>query len=225
MEYGMKMIFLHHSTGEIIWNAGVRWWFDGYNSDNGTKHTIECRAYPERSSYGWKNYPYDYWNLWVKHGGRRRLGGEKTLRYFAKRYDVIIFKHCFPVSAIEADTGAPDIESEAKRVENYRLQYLALREKMREHGDTLFVLWTGAALTEGATTQKQARRAREFFDWVRGSWDEPGDNIFLWDFYELETEGGLFMKNEHARGPCDPHPGVEFAGKVAPMLCRRIVDV
>ena len=51
------------------------------------------------------------------------------------------------------------------------------------------------------------------------------DNIFLWDFYELETEGGLYLKPEYATSPTNSHPNKDFAQKVAPYFCQRIVDV
>jgi hypothetical protein len=143
----------------------------------------------------------------------------------APQYDVIAFKHCYPVSQIEPDTGAPDVASDAKRSENYRLQYAALKEKMRQFPDTRFIVWTGAALAESNTTQAHAQRARQFFTWVRDEWDEPGDSIFVWDLFELETEGGLYLKPEYAAGPGDSHPAASFAQRTAPLLAQRIVDV
>lgn len=31
-----KIIFLHHSTGQVIWNGGVPEWFARYNAEHGT---------------------------------------------------------------------------------------------------------------------------------------------------------------------------------------------
>jgi hypothetical protein len=39
----------------------------------------------------------------------------------------VVFKHCFPVSGIDIDTGSPDITSEARTIENYELQYAAIK--------------------------------------------------------------------------------------------------
>ena len=58
-----------------------------------------------------------------------------------------------------------------------------------------------------------------------GVWDEKGDNIFVWDFYQLETEGGIYLKMGYANGLRDPHPRPDFAGRVAPLLGQRIIDV
>jgi hypothetical protein len=238
-EDSMKIVFLHHSTGERIWNAGVPQWFEKYNSYNNTAFKIEERIFPRRTPYGWNNYPYDYWNIWVNHAGNEPFMGEPTLEILTKEYDLIIFKHCFPVSNILADTGAPDVRSQDKRAENYILYYEALKEKMREFPETKFLLWTGPPVVECTSLRyriasfikrrdicrEQAERAKDFFDWVRTEWDEPGDNIHLWDYYALSTEGGLYLKREYAESSSDSHPNSVFAERAARELCRRIVDV
>jgi hypothetical protein len=235
----VKIIFLHHSTGAAIWSAGVHERFEAYNQKNGTRYDIVEQTFPKQSPYGWNNYPYDYWNIWVNHAGETPYQGEPTLEILAKTYDVIVLKHCFPVCEIQEDTGAPDIASPEKRVENYKLQYEALKAAMHRFPKTTFIVWTGAALVDYSTirhriaalirghsvVKERAQRARTFFDWVRKNWDEPGDNIYLWDFYELETEGGIFLKSEYAAGPTDSHPNEAFARKAAACFCRRAVGV
>jgi hypothetical protein len=235
----VKIIFLHHSTGGVIWSAGVREWFDACNQKNGTRYDIVEQAFPKQSPYGWNNYPYDYWNIWVNHAGNAPYMEEPTLELLTKTYDVIVLKHCCPVSDIQEDTGAPDIASPEKRVENYKLQYNALKAAMRRFPKTKFIVWTGAAQVDRFTVldkvaalmrgrsgiRERAQRARTFFDWVKKDWDEPGDNIYVWDFYELETEGGVFLKKEYAAGPTDSHPNETFAKKAAVCFCRRTVSV
>jgi hypothetical protein len=221
---GTAIIFLHHSTGGVIWEGGVEGWIEAYNGEHDTDYAIVERAYPGEG-YPWNNYPYDYWNIWVEHAGERRYKKQDTLEILAPDYELIIWKQCFPVSAMVADTGDADISSEVKSAENYKLQYGALKEKMHEFPETKFLVWTGAALVEGATDAESAQRAEAFFDWVIEEWDEPGDNIFVWDFWELETKGGLYLRDEYAVGPSDSHPTSDFAQEVAPMFAQRIVDV
>ena len=187
--------------------------------------TFSERSFPKEQPYGWKNYPYDYWKIWVDHAGPEPYMDEPTLEILTREHELIIWKHCYPVGKIQEDTGAPDVSSADKRLENYRLQYLALRDKMREFPGTRFLVWTGAALVAPSTNPAEAGRARDFFVWVKNAWDEPGDNIFVWDFYELETAGGLYLKPEHAPEPTNSHPSDEFSRQTAPLLCRRIVDV
>lgn len=220
-----KILFLHHSTGRVVWNGGVPSLIEQHNRANGTHHTIEESDFPKREPYGWKNYPYDYWNIWVNHAGTTPWQEEPTLEMLAPRYDLVIFKHCFPVSNIEPDTGSPEVASSRKSLENYRLQYAALREKLRRFPGTKFLAWTPAVQTEAEMTPDQARRTREFRDWMVGEWDAPGDNVFVWDFYELETEGGSCLKAEYAAAPDDSHPTEEFAARVAPFIVNRIFDV
>ena len=242
----VKIIFLHHSTGNNIWMGGrilpknktikklraiipvksrVSEWFRDYNREQGKNYQITDQFFPKAEPYGWHNYPYDYYNIWVAHAGDQPYMEEPSLKILIKKYDVIIWKHCFPVSNILPDDSIPDIDSEKKTLGNYKLQYLALKKKMHEFPETRFIVWTGAALIKNAITKDKAERAKNFFDWVRNEWDEPGDNIYLWDFYQLETDGGLYMKDEYASGKTDSHPNPSFSEKVYPLFCQRIVDV
>ena len=221
---GPRIIFLHHRTGGVIWNGGVSDWLDDHNAANGTDYRMWERAYPG-DGYPWENYPYDYWNIWIKHEGNRRYKKQDTLEILTQDYEVIVWKHCFPVSSVESDSGSPDVASSVKSLENYKVQYEALKAKMHAFPETQFIVWTGAALVAGATDEGSAQRAREFFDWVKESWDEPGDNIYVWDFWQLETEGGLYLLDEYAAGPSDSHPNESFATRVAPFFAQRIVEV
>ena len=139
-----KILFLHHSTGECVWNGGVKEWFTAYNKDNKTEYEIAEQNFPKDDPYGWNNYPYDYWNIWVKHAGSKEFKGEPTLEMLTPKYDVIVFKHCFPVSGIDEDIGKGDVASEDKRVENYKLQYDALKKKLHEFPKTKFIVWKPA---------------------------------------------------------------------------------
>lgn len=223
-------IFLHHSTGENVWNGGVSGWLDQYNKDHSVSYRLTELAYPHEP-YPWDNYPYDYWNIWVKHAGAKPFQGQETLEMLTETHQVIIFKHCFPVSAIEPSAGGGEVGSSQKTVKNYQAQYTALKTKLRSLSTTRFLVWTGAALTKTAVHNDHsgnadtAKRAAEFFQWVKGTWDEKGDNIFVFDFYALETAGGLYMSDSHAQAPSDPHPSEAFAREVAPRFAQRLVDV
>ncbi|HWQ10335.1 MAG TPA: hypothetical protein VN436_14540 [Holophaga sp.] len=224
-----KIAYLHHSTGGCVWDGGVPGFFTSYNQANGTDYGITSITYPDTSNgYPWANYPYDYWNLWVRHTGSSQDQQELNLDQLAAQYDVIVFKHCFPVSAIgpDSDCVPASVSSEVKTVANYKLQYEALKARMKAFPGTKFIVWTGAALKQGETTEAQALRAKAFFDWVKASWDVPGDNIFVWDFWTLETAGTtgtLYLNDAYAQG--DSHPADAFCRTVAPFVSRRIVDV
>lgn len=236
-EESTKILFLHHSTGGAVWKGktnryvykitgkgDVAKYFSKYNKAHKTAYSITDRSFPRSEPYGWKNYPYDYYNIWVKNAGEEPYMDEPTLEMLTKSYDVIIFKHCYPVGEILEDTGNPDINSEERRLENYKLQYEALKQKMHEFKDHTFILWTPAALVENHTNEEQALRTREFYSWMMNEWNDEGDNIFLWDFYRLETEGELYLKPEFAMGPDDSHPNPEFSGRAAPLFGQFIID-
>jgi MYXO-CTERM domain-containing protein len=205
-------ILLHHSTGGNVWDGGVVDNLNAYNAANGTNYQASEEWYPA----GGDNYPYDYWNAWVNHNG---------LDTYTSRYDVVMFKHCFPVSGISADTGYASVSSSAKTLENYYLQYTALKTELLSHPDTKFIVWTGAALTEQATTAESALRAQTFFNWVKNTWDTPGDNIYVWDFYGLQTEGGLYFKDAYAVNLYDSHPNAAFSAYAAEKLSNRMINV
>lgn len=233
-----KIIFLHHSTGRCVWvgdtnelavrlgrKGSVQKYFDEYNRKNKTDYIIRDQSFPSRERYGWKNYPYDYYNIWVKNGGKEPYFGEPTLEMLTREYDVIIFKHCFPVSRILPDTGKPDINSEEKRLENYKLQYNALKQKMHSFPNTKFIVWTPAALVKGKTTAEQAMRANEFYRWIINEWAEKDDNIFIWDFYRYETEGGIYLLEKYASGPEDSHPNKSFSERISLLFSNFVIDV
>jgi hypothetical protein len=238
MENQTNIIFLHHSTGRFIWNGGLsripsklgfagdmEKWFDRYNEEHDKNYQITELFFPKDEPYGRRNYPFDYYNIWVKNAGDQPYKEEPTLEILTKKYDVIIFKHCFPVSSIKEDTIKPDINSEISTLTNYKLQYEALKKKMLEFPETKFILWTPPALLQIHTHKEEAERANEFSEWIKNVWDVKGDNIFLWDFRKLQVEGGLYLKKEYALDVNDSHPNREFSKTVAAYFCRRIVDV
>lgn len=246
----VNIVFLHHSTGKVIWRGGENQLIfriagrlgpriaeraeqraalpslmNKYSRKQGIDIRIREVAFPKASPYGWNNYPFDYYNIWVKNAGDEPFMEEPTLEMLTKDYDLIIFKHCYPVSNIGPDADSADINSDVKTISNYKLQYLTLREKLHQFPETKFILFTGAAQVQSKISEDEALRAREFFKWVVEEWDLPGDNIHLWDLYSLETEGGLYFKEEYARSATDSHPNPKFAANAVQLLFNRIVDV
>lgn len=245
-----KIVFLHHSVGEIIWNgttpsfltkalsrlspklagilkkeARIPNLFSQYNAENGTSYSINELTFPKEKPYGWNNFPYDYYNIWVANAGPDKFMDEPTLEILTSDFQVIIFKHCFPVGYIDPDRDSSDIDSDKKTLSNYKLQYLALKDKLHEYSDTKFILFTGAALTRANVSPERALRTREFFEWVINEWDQPDDNIFLWDLYNLQTEGDIYLKDIFAQAPDNSHPNALFATKATPLFFQRIIDV
>jgi len=233
-----KIIFLHHSTGASVWvgktnkyiykltkRGDVVKYFARYNREKKTSHSIQELLFPRSSPYGWNNYPFDYYNIWVKNGGGTSYMNEPTLEKLTSEYDIIIFKHCFPGSRIAEDTGKPDINSDEKKIENYKLQYNALKARMHDFPATKFILWTPAVCTKNQMTEDEAKRTQSFYRWILDEWKEKDDNIFIWDYYSYETEGGLYLLDKNAVSSENSHPNKEFSGRVAPLFCKFITDV
>ena len=233
-----KVIFLHHSTGKRILRGNKPKWaykffknnriaehFTSFSKKQNIDLTFHTLEYPSRKGYGWNNYPYDYYTIWVKNRDSNYFRGEPNLETLAAKYDVIVLKHCFPVGLLKADSKAPDIDSSEKTLSNYSLQYTALKERMHEFPEKKFIVWTGPALVENQTNSERAYRYRIFYDWLLNEWDETGDNIFLWDLYKLQTEGGLYLQVKYAANTNDSHPNSVFSEKVSALFANRILGV
>lgn len=246
----VNIVFLHHSTGKVIWQGGnqnlisriaarvsdgladrldgkaaLPAMIEKHNKKQNVNYNINKIEFPKATPYGWNNYPFDYYNIWIKNAGEDCFNEEPTLENLTKNYQVIIFKHCYPVSNIQPDLDSADINSDIKTLSNYKLQYEALREKLHEFPDTKFILFTGAAQVQSKITEDEAKRAREFFTWVIEEWDLPDDNIHLWDLYKLETEGGLYFLENKAVSSKDSHPNASFAANVVKLLFDRLTDI
>lgn len=238
MQKKIKIIFLHHSTGKNIWlgatnkyinkltgKSSVQDYFNDYNKTHGSEYLINEQYFPKSSPYGWKNYPFDYYNIWVRNAGDKAYMDEPTLEILTKEYDVIIFKHCYPVSRILPDTGHPDINSEEKRLENYKLQYNAIKKKLLEFPQVKFILWTPAVHIKSQLSEDEALRTYDFYKWINNQWYKGGENIFLWDFYNYETEGDLYFKEDYSEGHDNSHPNIKFSSRISPLFCKFIIDV
>ena len=64
---------------------------------------------------------------------------------------------------------------------------------MHEFPNNKFIVWTPAVCTKNKMTEDEAKRTNQFYKWMIDEWDEKGDNIFIWDFYKYETEGGFIF--------------------------------
>ncbi len=217
------VLYLHHSTGERIWRGGIPELLAAANAAGDTDCRIVERAYPI-APYAWSNDPYDYWRLWVKHRGDKGLLGQPTLDQLARDWDVIVFKHCFTASRMEPEPAGGGADPSRRTPTNYRRQLTELKAVLREFGDTRFLVWTPPPLVAAATNPTAAALTDDHARWMREEWDEPGDNIHLWDFRAIAAADG-YLRPEYAAGPSDSHPNAELAALAAPMFVRRLADV
>lgn len=155
-----------------------------------------------------------------------------------ENYDMIIFKHCFPGADIVPDKGTPNVSSKTKSLENYKVQYRALRQMMDSYPDTKFMVWTLAPLHRLSTNAEAAARAKQFVDWVKTEWlTEDGkqhSNIYIFDFFNLAAETEQSPANgqvnclkfdyelSHTNG--DSHPNSKANTSIAPKFAEAIVN-
>ena len=224
---GNAVIYLHHSTGQNIWDGGIPDQVEKYNEAHGTDIVITQQAYPYEP-YPWENNPYEYWDLWVNHSGDNRAQEQPTLDQIAADFDVVVWKNCFISAGMVPDDGKPDVSSSEKTPANYKLQYNAVKDAMLAHPDTTFVVWTIPPKTSGDTTDEAAALTNAMVDWMRTEWDTPGDNIHLWDYHALALEGspdGLHPAQGYSVAENDSHPSKETAQRTAPKFANRLGDV
>lgn len=191
----VKLIFIHHSCGE-------NWLADGYG-DLG-RSLAENNYFVSDTNYGWGrdsigdrtdivNWPewfgnerneavlQDLYNENSQNSGYSRTfddpGGEN---------EIILFKSCFPNSALE---GSPDDApaagdyqysvGSAKFIYNQLLDYFSSRP------DKLFIAITAPPLSDAA----YAANARGFNNWLVHDWlaGYTGNNVAVFDFYNVLT--------------------------------------
>jgi hypothetical protein len=218
-EKTVKIHFLHHSTGgNLIGGAGgIGKMFADYNVQHGTDYQFT----DEWSTPTSGNYPYDYYIDTFT---------PARLRELAAKYQVVVWKHCYPGSSILDDTGKPDINSSRKSIENYLLQYRALRDRFDGYPDTRFILWTLPPLHRKASTADMARRATAFTEWVKSGFlrengSHPNQHIF--DFRGYVTGEDNFLRYEYERdhSDSDSHPNQLANDTVCPFFFHSILDV
>lgn len=239
-----KIVFLHHSTGGLIYEkGGIPKLMEEYNSHNGTNYTIVEHEFPNKP-YPWRNYPYDYWNIWIngyceENKDTEEYENVECLETLTQNYDIIILKHCFPGAKVLENTGSPDITSDRKSLENYKLQYKALRDKFDSFPDNDFVVWTLVPLHRLANgAPENAARAKEFVDWVKNDWlKEDGKkhpNIHIFDYFSLSAvldkntelpNVPYCLKYEYERSheDSDSHPNDLACKNIGPEFFKFIV--
>jgi len=188
----IKLIFIHHSTGE-------NWLMDDYGNLGRTLG--ENNYFVSDTNYGWgPDGIGDYtdipnWTAWFASENTSRYmdalfneSGQnseymRTLADPSGENQIVLFKSCFPNSALEGSPNDPPGTYEelsvsgAKYVYNTILQYFATRP------DKLFIAITAPPLSDST----YAANARAFNDWLVNDWlaDYEGTNVAVFDFHAV----------------------------------------
>jgi hypothetical protein len=195
-EAPVKLVFIHHSTGEN--------WLRDDNGGLGLA-LAQNNYFVSDTNYGWgpdaigDRTDIINWPEWFvgpdsqrymeavfaeseQHSEYTRLFGDP-----GGENDVILFKSCFPNSALEGNPTDPPAQSDnlsvgsAKYIYNQLLTYFATRP------DKLFIVITAPPLSD----QTYADNARAFNTWLVQDWLTENNyqyqNVAVFDFYNVLT--------------------------------------
>jgi hypothetical protein len=193
----VKLIFIHHSTGE-------NWLRDDYG---GLGMALGRNNYfVSDTNYGWgpdaigDRTDIPNWLEWFSSDNTDRImqavfneSGQnsdysRTLSDPGGGNEIVMFKSCFPNSNLDGSPNDPPTPGtdfkvgNAKYVYNEALRYFATRP------DKLFVVITAPPVTDSTF----ARNARAFNNWLVNDWlienNYPYANVAVFDFYNLLTD-------------------------------------
>jgi len=210
----VRLIFMHHSCGEN--------WLSDWNG--GLAIALRDNNYAvSDTNYGWgpvadnEGTPLgdltDTGHWWTWFRGPR--SGEFMDQVYAEsgqhseysrlepsggENEIVMFKSCFPNSALQGSSGDPvpsiaanPLKGEASwseyhTVANAKGIYQDLREYFRAHQDRFFVVVTAPPVGDGSS----AANARAFNTWLVKDWLKgyPYRNVFVFDFYNVLTSNG-----------------------------------
>lgn len=215
----VKLVFVHHSTGE-------NWITDG-NGNLGQALTA-ANYFVSDTNYGWGPADADvgsgtigdhtdigHWYNWFagphrdtymtslfaesgQHSSYTRMGTDP-----GGANEIVMFKSCFPNSALAGNPGdaatsganplrGQDAGSARMTVANVKGIYNDLLPYFAAHQEKLFIIVTAPPLDSGATNASQAANARAVNNWLVDSWlaGYPHNNVAVFDFYDVLTSNG-----------------------------------
>jgi hypothetical protein len=196
-EQPVKLIFIHHSTGE-------NWLTDGYG--NLGLELGENNYFVSDTNYGWgpdaigDRTDIPNWEEWfsspntptymealISENGQNS-GYTRTISDPGGENQVIMFKSCFPNSDLYGNPDDPAgtygemTVSGAKYVYNTILRYFGTRP------DKLFIVITAPPLSD----RTNAANARAFNQWLVNDWLAENNytlnNVAVFDFYNILTD-------------------------------------
>jgi hypothetical protein len=209
----VRLIFIHHSTGE-------NWLNDG-NGDLGIA-LRDNNYFVSDTNYGWGpdniGDRTDIGNWWEWFRGSERTTyldalyseGDQHCSYSrlssapSGENEIIMFKSCFPNSAFQGNQNDPvppigdnplkgeGSGSEYHTVANAKGIYVDILEYFRSRQDKLFIAIAAPPLATSDTNTEQAANARAFNNWLVNEWlsGYPYHNVAVFDFYNVLTSNG-----------------------------------
>jgi hypothetical protein len=191
----IKLVFIHHSTGE-------NWLADG---NGGLGAALGRNNYfVSDTNYGWgpdgigDRTDIPDWPRWFAGpaSGRylralfsesaRRSPFTRGLKDPGGENRIVLFKSCFPTSNLEGRPTDPPAPGEGLTVGNAKAAYNALLPSFAARPDKLFVAITAPPLRD----RTHAANARAFNNWLVTEWLSryAGANVAVFDLYNVLTD-------------------------------------
>ena len=192
----VKLIFIHHSTGE-------NWLSDGYG--NLGQALADNNYFVSDTNYGWgpngigDRTDIPDWEEWFRSGNTVEYmdalfnEDEQHADYSRNSADpggeneIILFKSCFPNSDLEGSPNDAPTADGWLTVGHAKYVYNEILDYFRQHPEKLFVVVTAPPLS----SRNNAANARAFNLWLVNDWlaenDYPYNNVVVFDFYNVLT--------------------------------------
>ena len=211
----VKLIFIHHSTGE-------NWLTDGYGNLGRTLG--ENNYFVSDTNYGWgpdsigdstdipnwvewfaSDETPTYMNALFNESGQNSHY-TRTLSDPGGENEIIMFKSCFPNSDLYGNPNDPPSDYEDMTVAGAKYVYNTILDYFATRPDKLFIAITAPPLSDDTN----AANARAFNNWLVNEWlaGYEGNNVAVFDFYDVLT--GYGASGDTLNYPSgDDHPNEE----------------
>lgn len=235
----IRVLFIHHSTGGLLLMLGkvrklltekapnIKLWDHGYNlfplkwlSYLTGKITFKTGLSDGNGKMIGKDFNIEISNSSPKEYADifSRDKSNPTLSEILK-FDVIIFKNCFPTSKIET----------TEKLEKYKEYYLKIVKSIFRYPN-LFILFTPPPVRRESTNPVWAENARKLADWLKTATRIIGSkNIAVFDFFDKLADKEGPNKNRLKREYCfpivnDSHPNIRANQEVGKLFVDFLIQ-
>ena len=206
--FDRHMLFIHHSVGH-------NWLTEGNLKDSLESLGIGVHSATYGSDLGQDTDMSD----WVPKFDRF---SQKMLKYDIApdilypddtENGIIMFKPCFPNSDITSEGDPPGNPLSGElTIWNYKAVFEKLGEKFAKSPKELYIYVTAPPLVPAQTSEDNARRAREFNNWVKKDFvneyrrNTGLSNLLVFDLFDLLADSTNCLRSEFRRSENNSHP-------------------
>src|SRR4029078_4002287 len=201
----LSMVWLHHSTGDALLKGGL---LDALRGDNIAVHDLN---YSEATVDGYVIGDHTDVPEWPKTFNTPKFFDTVTSWELSggKHHDVVMFKSCFPNSAITSDA----------MLDEFKQHYNALLPTFKAHPEMMFVAMSTPPLVKAKTDPDAAVRARKFAAWITTESAAGVKNVKVFDLFTAlailpDKPDANTLVPQFSEGKKDSHPSRDGAQAV-----------